>query len=806
MLRKILVGLVIILALISTAGVFYYFKFIRPNQPPISAEDRAKLTLMPLPAKIKLDGGTFELTNNLTVNWISFKDKRLERALTRFYKHIRYNPEQKKDESECSLSIECNMPWDSIQQVREDESYTIDINSSSIKLKAETPYGILHGLETLAQLAKTDNGKIIYPTLNMLDKPRYPWRGLMLDVCRHWMPKEVVLRNLDALSAVKMNVMHLHLSEYQGFRVESKVFPKLHELGSNGKYYTQDDIREILAYARDRGIRIVPEFDLPGHSTSFFVGYPELASSPGPYTLDKKFGVLTPVIDPTREEVYQFLDTFLGEMASLFPDPYLHIGGDEVVPHDWDTNESIQAFMKEKKLKDHHDLQNYFNTRLKKILTKHGKKMVGWDEILHPDLGTDITVQSWRGQKSLFVTVQAGSNGILSSGWYLDHKLPASKHYQVDPEILPGAITITPDTLNWQQWNLILQVSENKIPTTLTLYGKPDNLRGTFSLMENITGFETATLQNNKLKFTFASDYGSIDVDGDIKNDSIKGTMSLGLLSFKFAGIKAGGNDIEGTKPPVVEQIKPLTEDQKQLILGGEAALWAEVVTEKNVDSRIWPRTAAIAEKLWSPQLLTKDIDDMYRRLDYLSTYLNSLELKHISGYNDMLQQLAESKSVKPLKTLVDALEEVKYYDRMNMYKDLSTDTPLDEVVDAAQPESYTALKFIKMTEAFISDSTHQKNKEEIQDSLQRWIDNDTLYQQMAAGNYRLEKAKGLSTNLAELSTIGLTAMNSIVQHHKMSEEEFTATTKRIKELDEHKEGMLIAITPAIVQLVGACK
>ena len=150
----------------------------------------------------------------------------------------------------------------------------------------------------------------------------------MIDVSRHFIPLDVLKRNLDGMEAVKMNVFHWHLSENQGFRVESRRFPKLHELGSDGLYYTQDEIRELVAYARDRGVRVVPEFDMPGHSTAWFVGYPELASGSGPYSIERKWGIFDPAMDPTNEKTYKFLDDLVGEMVKLFPDHYFHIGGD----------------------------------------------------------------------------------------------------------------------------------------------------------------------------------------------------------------------------------------------------------------------------------------------------------------------------------------------------------------------------------------------------------------------------------------------------------------------------------------------
>ena len=378
----------------------------------------------------------------------------------------------------------------------EDESYTLSVAADGIALSAKTDIGVLRGLETLLQLLSADEAGYYFPGCEISDRPRFTWRGLLIDVGRHFHPVDVIKRNLDGMAAVKLNVLHWHLTEDQGFRVESKVFPRLHELGSDGLFYTQTEIRDVVAYAADRGIRVMPEFDLPGHSTSWFVAYPEFASAPGPYTIERRFGVFGPAFNPADERIYPFFDAFFKEMAGLFPDPYLHIGGDEVEGHQWDANPAIQAFKKKNGLADNSALQAYFNKRLLRILTKHGKKMVGWDEIFQPGLPTDIVIHSWRGQKALVEAAGKGYQGILSNGWYIDLCQSAEYHYLNDP----------------------------------------------------------------------------------IPADS------------------------------------PLGEAQRKLVLGGEATMWSELATSETIDSRIWPRTAAIAERLWSPASV-RDVEDMYRRL-----------------------------------------------------------------------------------------------------------------------------------------------------------------------------------------------
>ena len=319
----------------------------------------------------------------------------------------------------------------------------------------------------------------------------------MIDSGRHFMPIDVIQRNLDGMEAVKLNVFHWHLSEDQGFRVESKAFPLLHEKGSNGQYYSQQQIRDVIWYARDRGIRVVPEFDMPCHTTSWFVGYPNLASGPGPYKIEERWGVLDPAMDPTRESTYQFLDRFLGEMTSLFPDAYFHIGGDECDGKEWDANPKIQAYIHSHGLKDNAALQSQFTARLQKLVAAHHKIMEGWDEVLQPDTPREVVIQSWRGPAGLAAAARQGNRALLSNGYYIDLNQPASYHYLIDP---------------------------------------------------------------------------------------------------------LGGDGAS------------LTPEQKARVLGGEATMWSEFVTPENVDSRIWPRTAAIAERLWSPQEI-RDVPSMYERL-----------------------------------------------------------------------------------------------------------------------------------------------------------------------------------------------
>ena len=525
----------------------------------------------------------------------------------------------------------------------EDESYRLTVEPASVRLEAKTDLGVLRGFETLLQLLSADEKGYYFPCVTITDAPRFTWRGLLVDVGRHFQPVEVIKRNLDGMAAVKMNVLHLHLTEDQGFRVESKAFSKLHELGSDGMYFTQAQIRDLVEYAADRGIRVVPEFDMPGHSTSWFVAFPEFASAPGPYAIERRFGIFGPAFNPANERIYPFLDAFLKEMAGLFPDPYLHIGGDEVEGHQWEANPAIRAFKAKHGFADNNALQAYFNGRLLKILTKHGKKMVGWDEILQPGLPKDIIIQSWRGPKSLVEAAEKGYQGILSNGYYIDLCQPAEFHYLNDP--LPA------DT--------------------------------------------------------------------------------------------------------------PLDDRGRALILGGEATMWAELVTPETIDSRIWPRTAAIAERFWSPASV-RDVDDMYRRLLPISLALEELGLTHLKNADLILRRLAGGPGVEPLEVLTEAVEPLEGYARHGQ-ADYTSLSPFTRFVDACAPESLPARAFGRKVDAFLAGKDPVAG-EELRTRLEIWRDNHPLVLPLMASSPALREIEPLSLNLARVASLGIEALDGLAR------------------------------------------
>ena len=587
---------------------------------------------MPLPWKTVSVPGRLIIDSSFTVTASGYSDARLQAAISRFLSRVSRQtgiPIHGAKQS-ATLVIECREGGSEYPALGEDESYRLDVSSLDARLNATTVTGVLRGLETFAQLIGPGPG---VQSVHIEDKPRFPWRGLMLDVSRHWMPLDVVERNLDAMAAVKLNVFHWHLSDDQGFRVESKRFPKLQQFGSDGYFYTQAQIRHVVDYARDRGIRVIPEFDIPGHTTSWFVGYPELASAPGPYSIERKWGIFHPTMDPSREETYTFLDGFLEEMASLFPDPYFHIGGDEVEETQWKASESIQAFERQQRITGSQALHAYFNLRLQQLLKKHGKTMIGWDEVLDPSLAHDTVIQSWRGQASLAEAARKGYRGILSFGYYLDHLKPASAHYAVDP-----------------------------------LARAPDEL----------------------------------------------------------------------------------TQEQSSRILGGEACMWSEYVNDQTVDSRIWPRAAAIAERLWSAREVT-DVESMYARLETVSRVLDWVGVEHRSTYDRMLDRIAAGPS-DALRVLADASEALGIEGRRDARK-YTSEIPLNRFVDAVRPESESIRHLEQAIHRVVANLPASPSElAELEVRMTEWSQCDVRLHQ-------LPELAPLSHNLSILGSVGLKAL-----------------------------------------------
>jgi hexosaminidase len=652
-----------------------------------------------MPSKLQIGSGSLRIDGSFTVALAGYREARLDRAGQRFLTELAHQTglvfsHKPADARSATLTVTTDHEGKPVQDPSEDESYTLEVTSTGAKIHAASPLGSMHGLQTFLQLVSTTADGFAAPAVNIQDQPRFVWRGLMVDSSRHFIPLPVLRRNLDGMEAVKLNVFHWHLSDNEGFRVESKKFPKLQGEGSDGLYYTQEEIRDFIGYARDRGIRVVPEFDIPGHSTSWFVGYPELASGSGPYQLERKWGVFDPAMNPTEEKTYKFLNEFLAEMAKLFPDSYMHIGGDEVNGKEWDANPKVQEFMKSHNIKNNVDLQAYFSQRVQEIVVKHGKTPIGWDEIFVPGVSKNILIHSWRGPDALAAAAKLGYKSILSNGYYIDLGWSAARHYAVDP-MSGAAASLTP-------------------------------------------------------------------------------------------------------------------EEQKN-VLGGEATMWSEYVNWEIIDSRIWPRTAAIAERYWSPQSVT-DIPSMYTRMEAESTRLEWLGLTHRSYQRPMIERMAgeyaSASQVEALLALAKALEPVKDYNRENTPGEEPTQLkPLNRMVDAVHPESELSREFSVAVDQYLASSCKDAaNAAALRAQLTEWAAIDGQVQALAQNSVLVKDALPASQAFSQSAELALLALERINQSlplpdalKKLQTEALTAF-----ETQAHKSQLTIPALAAFQKLIEA--
>jgi hexosaminidase len=396
-------------------------------------------------------------------------------------------------------------------------------------------------------------------------------------------------------------------------------------------------------------------------------------------------------MDPTSERVYKLLDDFISEMAKTFPDRFFHIGGDEVNGKEWDANPKIQAYMKAHGIKNGQGLQAYFSGRVQKLVVKHGKVVVGWDEVLVPGVPNDIVIQSWRGQASLAQAAKQGYRGILSNGYYLDLGWPAARHYAVDP------------------------------------------------------------------------------MSGDAAN---------------------------------------LAPEEKQHILGGESCMWAEYVNPENVDSRIWPRNAAIAERLWSPEDV-RDPASMYARLDFISARLEWLGLTHKMYYRKMLQRIAGPSSPEEfaaLRTLTDVMEPVKDYTReQTAPAEPTSATPMNRVVDAVPLESDAGRHFGELVDQYVAGTCRDASlADRLRGQLAVWRDNDRRLQPLAQRSFLVKEVAARSQDLSALAAAGLAALDAIAKGQPASDSWKAQQLAEMEQAKKPKAQLLLIPAPGAQKLVEA--
>ena len=429
------------------------------------------INIIPMPQNLVQNQGVFKLSSGTSFGATTDEAKTVAEFFAAKMRNATGYNISVSDKGDITLTLDAALDVN-------DEGYTLDVTSEGVTVKAKTPQGLFYGMQSFMQLlpAEIESAEkasgIAWqaPAVSIKDEPRFGYRGVMLDVCRHFIPVEDIKKQIDVLSLFKINRLHWHLTEDQGWRIEIKKYPKLTEVGSkriDGEgteykgYYTQEEIKEVVKYAQDRFITIVPELEMPGHELAAIAAYPELSCKGEAITPRVIWGVEDIVMCPGKEDMFVFLEDVIKEMVELFPGTYFHVGGDECPKTSWKNCPTCQARIKKEGLKAdgkhtaEERLQSYVITRMEGVLAKYGKKIIGWDEILEGGLSPDATVMSWRGEEGGIASALQDHDVIMTpggNGMYLDHYQGDSK---IEPVAIGGYTTLektysynpTPDTL-----------------------------------------------------------------------------------------------------------------------------------------------------------------------------------------------------------------------------------------------------------------------------------------------------------------------------------------------------------------------
>ena len=443
---------------------------------------QSQLNLIPYPQKVEFQKGefiipeNFKLDQNLPINETEYLKKRLN--------YLKFNYSRKEENPDLTYLV---FPPNDLKNKKKSERYNLTVSSDGITIQSVSDQGYFLALQTLIQLFEQYKDSRKIPAMKIEDEPKFAWRGMHLDVCRHFFTVEEVKQYIDYLAMYKLNTFHWHLTDDQGWRIEIKKYPKLTQIGSKRKesmigayvddtfdgkpygpyFYTQDQIKEVVKYATERHITVVPEIEMPGHALAALSAYPELACTKGPFEAATKWGVFDDVFCP-KEETFTFLQNVLDEVIQLFPSQYIHIGGDECPKTRWKECLHCQELIKKNNLKDEHGLQSYFIHRIEKYVNSKGRKIIGWDEILEGGLAPNAAVMSWTGIKGGSEAAKSGHFAVMTPGSYCYFD-----HYQGDPQTEPNAFggftplekvysyNPIPSELNAEQSKYILGVQAN---------------------------------------------------------------------------------------------------------------------------------------------------------------------------------------------------------------------------------------------------------------------------------------------------------------------------------------------------------
>ncbi|CCG85739.1 family 20 glycosylhydrolase [Erwinia piriflorinigrans] len=770
-----------------------------------SATKARDLPLMPWPQKVELaaDGASLTLVAPLD---IQVRGDNLQEALPRWQQRLARQtgkPYYPLSPGATPVQINIAKPVAPVPQPDSDESYRLVVSQNGVRLDSATRFGAMRGMETLLQLVQ--NGAL--PLVTIDDRPRFSWRGIMIDSARHFMPVETLKRQIDGIAAARMNVFHWHLTDDQGWRFASRGFPQLQEKASGGLWYSAQQMRDVVSYATDRGVRVVPEIGLPGHTSALAVAMPQLFALPGRYKLEHGWGVFKPLLDPTNEQVYRLIDQLVGEVAAIFPDPYLHIGSDELDDAQWRQSERIRQFMTQHKLTDSHGLHAYFTQRVEKILAKHQRRAIVRNGVSYRDLPGSFVIQSWQGVDTLEEMAKHNYRGILSTGFNLDQAQTAAFHYrnEVWPQGLNGGDRVRAGETA-QSWQFVL-------PRL-----KGDSLQGSFTLIDNASrwrGFidfadrprrmvsHLRWLSPTQLTFRVDSGLGELQPVLSLAGERLSGYWRVGNVRYPTIGSRLA---------QIPQGVEPVLLSKAQLrenLPGGEVVLWSEMVDENNIDTRLWPRAFVVAERLWSSSDVT-DEENMYQRLAAVDRWSAlSVGLQQHAQIQLQMMRLANSSDTTPLQIFVEALEPAQHDTRPHLKYcagHASQMQPLNQLADILPAESNKVRELDRQVDALIDNRGDRQAALAIRRQLRLWQENIPQVESLLAQNPQLRSLLPLADRVEAISTMGLSLVDAIESERIFGAREVAKMQKQLdpEVLGQHE--LVVALVYPIEKLLRADK
>lgn len=608
-------------------------------------KDQQVVNIIPKPNSLKIDKGNFKITAKTKIITENTTEGKLLQQMIFHSTGLTLETLQKYCKN--SIVIEYDKNEDSV-----DEKYSLKINPENIIISAGSSHGIFNGIQTLRQiipLEKTKNCEL--PCLLINDEPRFKWRGFMLDVSRHFHSKEFIIKLIDYLAMHKMNVFHWHLIDDQGWRIEIKKYPKLTDIGAwrvdretehwrtreeqkadekatYGGFYTQDEIREVVKYAEERHITIVPEIEIPAHTQCAVAAYPEISCTGGPFTVPP--GVIWPHADiycPGKEKTYEFLENVLIEVMELFPSEYIHIGGDEADKSRWKECPDCQEKIKNENLADENELQSYFIKRIEKFLNKHNRRLIGWDEIIEGGLAPNATVMYWRGwvKDALEKSAQQGHDVIMTpnSHCYINYyqgdqhsevlsrkfDLPIEKVYSFDPCPEEYSEKVAKHIIGGQAnlWGEYINNTDIAMTMIFPRLAAMSEVLWTSPEQKDFSNFCKRLLplldRYKKLDIPYSDCLFQVKVDPvfDEKNRQIKIDLST---EFPEAEIRY---TLDGTKPD--QNSQKYTEP---FYISEDTKLWTLSLINGNPSETITKRNYCFGKSFMKPVILQNQYDENY--------------------------------------------------------------------------------------------------------------------------------------------------------------------------------------------------